>query len=111
MAIPTDPPTADPRTDEQRRRNLLQEYTRPVPVSTGRPFARDDEQNKGTNPMPTFARRPSTMSSLIPVVIPQNPMVGQQRQQNIGAAIPQIPYSTVMVMLEDTIQESGDYLL
>ena len=26
MEIPTEPPTADPRTDEQRRRNLLQEY-------------------------------------------------------------------------------------
>ena len=31
--------------------------------------------------MPTFARRPSTMSSLTPVEIPQNFMVGQQRQQ------------------------------
>ena len=26
MEIPTEPPTADPRTDEQRRGNLLQEY-------------------------------------------------------------------------------------
>ena len=26
MEIPTDSPVADPRTDEQRRRNLLQEY-------------------------------------------------------------------------------------
>ena len=26
MEIPTEPPTADPRTDEQRRRNLLQDY-------------------------------------------------------------------------------------
>ena len=25
MEIPTEPPTADPRTDEQRRWNLLQE--------------------------------------------------------------------------------------
>ena len=32
-------------------------------------------------PMPTFARRPSTMSSVIPVEFPQNSMVGQQRQQ------------------------------
>ena len=35
----------------------------------------------GTIPMPTFARRPSTKSSLFPVDIPQNSMVGQQRQQ------------------------------
>ena len=31
--------------------------------------------------MPKCAGRPSTTSSLIPVEIPQNPMVGQQRQQ------------------------------
>ena len=31
--------------------------------------------------MPTFAGKPSTMSSLIPVEFPQNAMVGQQRQQ------------------------------
>ena len=36
---------------------------------------------KDTIPMPTFARRPSTMSSLLLVDIPQNSMVGQQRQQ------------------------------
>ena len=53
----------------------------PRATGTGTSFARDDEQNKGTIPMPTFARRPSTMSSLIPVEIPQNPMDRQQRQQ------------------------------
>ena len=37
--------------------------------------------NWNTMPMPTFARRSSTMSSSIPVEIPQNSMVGQQRQQ------------------------------
>ena len=35
---------------------------------------------RGTIPMPTFARRPSTMSSLVPVEIPQSSLVGQQRQ-------------------------------
>ena len=49
----------------------------PQAIGTGTSFARDDEQNKGTIPMPVFARRPSTVSSLIPVDIPQNP----QRQQ------------------------------
>ena len=44
-------------------------------------FARDDKQSRGTIPMPTFAERPSTMSSKIPVEFPQNSMVGQQRQQ------------------------------
>ena len=53
----------------------------PRAIGTGTSFARDDKQNKGTIPMPMFARRPSTMSSSIPVYIPQNPVVGQQRQQ------------------------------
>ena len=44
-------------------------------------FARDDKQNRGTIPIPTCARRPSTMSSSIPVEFPQNFMFGHQRQQ------------------------------
>ena len=53
----------------------------PQATGTGTFFTRDDKQNRGTIPMPTYARRPSTMSSLIPVEFPQNSMVGQQRQQ------------------------------
>ena len=43
----------------------------------------DDVQRnrEGTIPMPTFARRPLNASSTIPVKLPQNYMVGQQRQQ------------------------------
>ena len=44
-------------------------------------FARDDKQNRGTIPMQTFARRPSTVSSFILVEFPHNCMVGQQRQE------------------------------
>ena len=40
-----------------------------------------DGQNCGTIPMPTFASRPLTASSTIPVELLQNYMVGQQRQQ------------------------------
>ena len=40
-----------------------------------------DGQNCGTIPMPTFASRPLTTSSTIPVELPQNYVVGQQRQQ------------------------------
>ena len=43
--------------------------------------ARDEDLTRGKIPMPTFARRPPTVSSTIPVEIPQNSMVGQQRQQ------------------------------
>ena len=40
-----------------------------------------DGQNCGTIPMPTFASRPLTTSSTILVELPQNCVVGQQRQQ------------------------------
>ena len=55
----------------------------PVPqaTGTGTSFARDEERNMGTIPMPTFARRSSTTSSSFLLDIPQNSMVGQQRQQ------------------------------
>ena len=45
-------------------------------------FTRDDKQNRGTIPMPTFARRPSTMSSSIPVEFPQNSMVDSKDSKN-----------------------------
>ena len=48
---------------------------------TGTSSARDEERNGSTIPMPTFAGRPSTVSSSMPVGFPQNSMVGQQRQQ------------------------------
>ena len=38
-------------------------------------FASDDEQSRETIPTPTFARTPSTTSSIIPVEFPQNSMV------------------------------------
>ena len=66
-------------------------------------FARDDEQNKGTILMPMLARRSATMSSSIPVDIPQNPVVGQQRQQISELQFDKIPYSTIIFMLEDKI--------
>ena len=53
----------------------------PVHIGTRTSVARDEHLNRGTIPIPTFARRPSTMNSLFPVDIPQNSMVGQQRQQ------------------------------
>ena len=53
----------------------------PQATGTGTLFAKDDEQSKDTIQMPTFATRPSTVSSIVPVEFPQNSMVGQQRQQ------------------------------
>ena len=46
------------------------------------PFSQEiTHKNRGTIPMPTFARRPSTMSSLAPVEFPKNSMFGQRRPQ------------------------------
>ena len=46
-----------------------------------RHFSKEMTNKKETIPMPTSARRPSTMSSTMPVEFPQNSTVGQQRQQ------------------------------
>ena len=45
------------------------------------PFSQEMTKNRDTIPMPTFARRPSTVTSLMLVECPQNSMVGHQRQQ------------------------------
>ena len=44
-------------------------------------FTGDEKQNRRTIPIPTFAKRPPTFSSVMPVEIPQRLMVGQQRQK------------------------------
>ena len=53
----------------------------PVLISTGAPVAREEERIGNTGPMPTFASRPSTTSSFLPVDIAQSSVVGQPRQQ------------------------------
>ena len=50
-------------------------------IGTGTLVARDEDRIWSTSPVPTCARRSSTMCSLIPLDIPQNSMVGQRRQQ------------------------------
>ena len=68
--------------DAQRNREAVPEAER---MKTS-----EDRQNQGTITMPTFATRPSTMSSAtrpstmsstIPLKLPQNYMVGQQGQR------------------------------
>ena len=81
----------------------------PRAIGTGTSFARDDEQNEGTIPMPMFVRRHSTVSLSILVEIPQNPTVGQQRQQISELQFDKSPYPQSF-LLEDKIQESSDYL-
>ena len=53
----------------------------PPAAGTETIFTRDDRQHQGIIPMPTFATRPSTMSSTIPVELQQICMVGQQRRK------------------------------
>ena len=66
-----------------------------------------DRQNNGTIPMPTFMSRPMTTSSTMPVELPQNCVVGQQRQQMLELQIRQIPYSCIILGVEDPIQNTG----
>ena len=73
-------------------------------------FARDDEQNKGTLPMPTCARRPSTMSSLMLVEFPQNPMVGQQRQQISELQFDKFPAPLSFLVWKIRFKKTSDYL-
>ena len=73
-------------------------------------LARDGKQNRDTIPMLTFAGRPSTVSSLTPVGFPQNSMVGQQRQPTSELLFDKFPDPQSFLVLEDTIQKSGDHL-
>ena len=82
----------------------------PQATGTGTLFTRDDKQNRGTIPMPTFAGRPPTMSSLIPVNFPQNSMVEQQRQQMSELQFDKFRCPQSFLVLEDKIQERSDYL-
>ena len=76
---------------QQGRRHLSQEMTNLI---------------DGRIPMPTFARRPSTVSSTIPVVFLQNSMVGPQRQQIWESSIRQIPQPTIVLDVENKIQNT-----
>ena len=74
-------------------RSLLSRDRRvPQATGSGTLFARDDKPSRDTIPMPTFARKPSTTSSRIPVEVPQNYMVGQQRQQMWELQFDKFPY-------------------
>ena len=79
----------------------------PVHIGTRTLVARYEDLNRGSIPMPTFGRRQSTISSLFPVDIPQNSMVGQQRYRNCNSIN---SYTFYIRMWEDTIQKPSDYL-
>ena len=82
----------------------------PQATGTGTFFTRDDKQNRGTISMPTFAGRPSTMSSTIPVDFPKKFYGWTAKTANFGTANRQLPYSTIIFGLEDKIQKPSDHL-
>ena len=68
-------------------------------TGTGTLAASGEDPHGGTIPMPTFARRPSTISSLFPVGIPQNSIVGQERQHISELQFEQIPCTFYILMI------------
>ena len=62
--------------DVQRNREAAPEAERTKTCHTS-----EDTQKQGTIPVPTFATKPLAASSTIPVELPQNYMLRQQRQQ------------------------------
>ena len=60
----------------------------PSETAQGDLFAKSEKQFRGTIPLPSFARKPSTMNSFFPAegAYPQNSMFGQQRLHNLGAS-------------------------
>ena len=62
----------------QRKREAVPLNLQPKMLAS---LTSEDGQNYGTIPMHTFASRPLTTNSTIPVELPQNDVVGQERQQ------------------------------
>ena len=60
--------------------------------------------------MPMFARKPSTMSSSIPVDIPENTMIEQQRQLISELQFDKSLHTFVVFVLEDKIHNPSDHL-
>ena len=73
-------------------------------------FTRDDKQNRGTIPMPTFAVMPSIVSSSILVEFPKNSMVGQQRQQILELQFDKEPSPESFSVWKIKMQKSSDCL-
>ena len=80
----------------QRKRGSV-----PQAAGSGTPFTRDDKQGKGTIPMPTCARRPSTMRPFYNTGGTSAEFYGwTAKTANIGTAIREIPYSTFIFGVE-----------
>ena len=79
------------------------------PKGPGTLFATDDKQTGDTIPMPTLARRPSTEFYNAGGITAE--FYGcTAKTANVGAAIRHIPFSTIILGVEDTIHKSSDFL-
>ena len=74
--LSTDHPQRIQSDDVQRNWETVPEAGRTKTSHTS-----EDRLNRGTIPMPTFATKPLTSSSTMPVELPENCLVRQQRQQ------------------------------
>ena len=83
---PRDHPQRIQPDDVQRNREAVHEAGRTKTIHRS-----EDRLNHGTIPMPTFATRRLTTSSTMPVELPQNYMIGQQRQQILELQFDKFP--------------------
>ena len=74
---PRDHPQRLQSDDVQRNREAVVTEAGRTKIS----HTSEDRLNQGTIPMPTFATKLWTTSSTMPLELPQNYTVGQQRQQ------------------------------
>ena len=102
---PRDHPQRIQSDDVQRNQQAVPEAGKTKTIHTS-----EDRLNQGTIPMPTFATKPWTMISTMPVEFPQNSNVGQQRQQISELQFDKIPFSTIIFAEENTIHKSSGYL-
>ena len=72
----------------QRNREAVPLNLQPKMIAS---LTSEDGQNYGTIPMPTFASRPLTTNSTVPVELQQNYVVGQERQQISGLQFDKFP--------------------
>ena len=83
----------------------------PALISSEKPVARVDARIGSTIRMPKFARRAPTMSSFVPVDIPQNSMAVQQRLQVSELQFDKFSHTFNVFMLEDKIQNPGELMV
>ena len=83
---PRNLPQRIPSDNVQRNREAVPEAGRTKTIHTS-----EDRLNQGTIPMPTFATKPSTTSSTMPMELPQNFLVGQRRHQISKLQFDEVP--------------------